>query len=148
MKSPAALIKPALLVWARKTTGLSIEAVANKLKVKAERVEQWEAGTSRPSIAQLRKAAVLYRRPLAVFFLPEPPQDFQTPRDFRRVTGEPPPLSRNLGYEFRFASERREIAVELTSAVGDETEPFDLRASLDSGSSRFAPVSGWPPWSG
>jgi Zn-dependent peptidase ImmA (M78 family) len=138
MKSPPALIKPELLVWARKSTGLSVEAAANKLKVKAERVEQWEAGTKRLSIAQLRKAAVLYRRPLAVFFLPEPPKDFQTPRDFRRVTGEAPPPSRNLGYELRFAAERREIALELAGSIGEETPRFDLQATLDEDPSTVA----------
>jgi Zn-dependent peptidase ImmA (M78 family) len=138
MKSPPALVKPDLLVWARKSTGLTVEAVANKLKVKAERIAQWEAGMKRPSISQLRKAAVVYRRPLAVFFLPEPPADFQTPRDFRRVTGEAPPLSRNLGYEFRFASERREIALELADTIGEETTPFDLQATLDEDPSAVA----------
>lgn len=131
MKSPPALIKPALLVWARKTTGLSLESAAKKIDVKPERLLAWEAGSKRPSIAQLRKAARVYRRPLAVFFLPEPPKDFQTPRDFRRVMGEVPPLSRDLAYELRHASERREIAIDLARVVGDDLKPFRLRASVD-----------------
>jgi len=34
---------------------------------------------------QARKASEVYRRPLAVFYLPEPPQDFETLRDFRML---------------------------------------------------------------
>lgn len=39
-----------------------------------------------PTIAQLRKAAEVYKRSLAVFFLSEPPEGFDTLRDFRRLT--------------------------------------------------------------
>jgi transcriptional regulator with XRE-family HTH domain len=66
-------VKPALLTWAREATSLSTEEAARKLGVKPERLVEWEAGTGRPTVAQLRKAAGLYRRPLAAFFLVEPP---------------------------------------------------------------------------
>lgn len=36
-------------------------------------------------MAQLRLMAELYKRPLAIFYLPEPPVDYQPLRDYRRV---------------------------------------------------------------
>lgn len=128
MKSPPALIKPELLAWARRTSGLSIEAAAKKIDVKPARLTAWEAGEERPSIAQLRKAATVYKRPLAVFFLPAPPADFQTMKDFRRVPGAALHMSPALTYEVRRAHERREVAVELAAAVNESAAPFAHRA--------------------
>ena len=47
----------------------------------------WKAGggEAHPSIPQLKKLAGVYKRPLSVFFLPEPPSDFMALRDFRRL---------------------------------------------------------------
>ena len=44
-----------------------------------------ERGEKCPSIAQARKASEAYRRSLAVFYLPEPPKDFDPIKDFRQL---------------------------------------------------------------
>jgi transcriptional regulator with XRE-family HTH domain len=75
-----------VLRWARESIGLVPVAAARKIGVPDGRVAEWEAGTAMPTIAQLRKAADVYKRPLGVFFLPEPLVDFDTMRDFRRGT--------------------------------------------------------------
>jgi Zn-dependent peptidase ImmA (M78 family) len=68
----------------------------------------------RPTIPQLRKAAKLYGRTLAVLFLPEPPADFDTMRDFRRVAGSTTGAwSPELHAEYRRAHVQREYALEL-----------------------------------
>jgi len=36
-----------------------------------DRVQQWESGDVRPTVAQLRSAAAAYKRPLAVFRIPD-----------------------------------------------------------------------------
>src|SRR6516164_8722562 len=79
-----ALVKPELLVWARKAAGLDVENAARKTQVKPQRLEEWENGGSRPTIAQVRKLADIYKRPLAVFFLEEPPAEEGDLPDFRR----------------------------------------------------------------
>lgn len=120
-RTPEAKIKAALLVWARESSGLGVEAAARKIGVKAERLHAWEVGESRPSIAQLRKAGEVYKRPLAVFFLPEPPKDFRPLSDFRRL-----PASAEGGWspELRLAVRRAEfqqqVAMELYQALGEE----------------------------
>ena len=79
-----AIITPNILRWARETSKMSIEDVALKIKVKYEKIALWESGEEFPSINQLEKLSRLYRRPIAIFYLPEPPADFQTLRDFRK----------------------------------------------------------------
>ncbi len=79
-----AIITPNILRWARETSKMSIETVALKIKVKEEKIDLWEKGDNYPTINQLEKLSKLYRRPISVFYLPEPPSDFQTLRDFRK----------------------------------------------------------------
>ncbi|MBI4744865.1 MAG: ImmA/IrrE family metallo-endopeptidase [Actinobacteria bacterium] len=85
MSKVEALITPSVIKWARVTAKISIEEASKKLKRPIEDIVAWETGTKKPSIAQARKASEVYKRPLAVFYLPEPPQDFDTLKDFRRL---------------------------------------------------------------
>lgn len=79
-----AFITPELITWARKTSKLSIEEVASKLKISAIQLSNWENGADQPTIRQAENLSKIYKRPLAVFYLPEPPEDFNTLRDFRK----------------------------------------------------------------
>jgi len=118
-RTPEAIIEHTLLVWARVNTGLTVEEAAGKIGVPVDRLERWEAGEERLSIAQLRKVAVVYKRPLAVFYLSEPPRDFQPLRDFRRLPAAEGGLSPELRAAIRRAHTQREVALELR-AVADE----------------------------
>jgi len=109
-----ATINPALLVWARTTAGYELPDAADKLGIDREKLAGWEAGADQPSIAQLRKLAAQYKRPLAVLYLPEPPINFQAMHDFRRLPDiGPRRFSPSLTLEVRRAQERRELAIEL-----------------------------------
>lgn len=121
-RSIPALVEPSVLRWARETVGLIPLAAARKIGVPDGRVDEWENGTAQPTIAQLRKAAEVYRRPLGVFFLPEPPLDFDTMRDFRRhIDARTGDWSPELHGEYRRAIAQREAALELAEI--DETPP-------------------------
>jgi transcriptional regulator with XRE-family HTH domain len=109
-KQIKALIKPSVLKWARESLNLPLPDAAKKIGVKVSKLSEWESelGGSTPTIGQLRKAAHVYKRPLAVFFLPEPPRDFDALKDFRRL----PDLTRlpatpKLSLEIRRAQMRR-----------------------------------------
>ena len=79
-------IQPALFLWARTSVGLEIDAVAQMLKRQPEEIEAWERGDAAPTYAQLEKLAYqIYKRPLALFFLPEPPQEATPQREFRTL---------------------------------------------------------------
>jgi Zn-dependent peptidase ImmA (M78 family)/DNA-binding XRE family transcriptional regulator len=126
-----ALVKPELLVWARRSAKVSIEDAAKAVNVAAERIEEWEKGEDAPSVAQLRNLAKKYHFPLAVFYLPEPPLDFAPLRDFRRLPDvEDKTLLPNLAFHIRNAHERRELALELYDDQRREPTPFPLKATL------------------
>ena len=79
-------INPKLLKWARETSGYSIEKVASALKKEPESIRAWEAGTELPTYRQLEKLAYqLYKRPMALFFFPEPPDETQPSMSFRTL---------------------------------------------------------------
>ena len=123
-RTPPALIEPALLKWARASAGLTVEEAAKKLGQTPERLAAWEEGEEQLSVAQLRDAARIYKRPLAVFHLPEPPRDFQPLRDFRRVPeAEATRLSPELQHTIRRAHAQREAALELRELAGEPTRP-------------------------
>lgn len=89
-------------------------AAARKIGVPDDRVAAWESGEAQPTIAQLRKASVVYRRSLGVFFLSEPPKDFDALRDFRRHEGTAiGTWSPGLHEEYRRAHVQREQALAL-----------------------------------
>jgi transcriptional regulator with XRE-family HTH domain len=75
-------INPALISWARDTAGFTVAEAAKKLGIEEERLVGWEqpAADDGPSIPQLRKLAALFKRPLAVFYLSEPPKNFTVKR--------------------------------------------------------------------
>ena len=117
-----ALVEPAVLRWARESIGLEAVAASRKLDLPDDRVTAWEAGEVQPTIAQLRKAAKLYRRSLGVFFLAAPPQGFDTLRDFRRrQDAAAGPWSPGLHADYRRAHMQREYILELAEI--DEVAP-------------------------
>lgn len=133
MATVRALIKPELLVWARETTGLSVREAAAKITQPQHRLESWEKGESKPTIKQLEKIARAYKRPFEVFYLPEPPKDFQPlQHDFRRLPGQVAGLqSPELRYEIRRAHTRREVALQLYEGTDDTPTRFSLEATLN-----------------
>lgn len=83
---PVLAVQPAMLRWARETVGLSVVDVAQMLKRQPDEIDAWETGETAPTYPQLEKLAYqIYKRPLAVFFLPEPPQEAIPQREFRTL---------------------------------------------------------------
>lgn len=87
MKSKSVVgIQPKVLEWARDSLGLSRGDVALMLKRPVSEIESWETGEASPTYTQLEKLAyTVYKRPLAVFFLPEPPKEISPRREFRTL---------------------------------------------------------------
>lgn len=78
-----------VLRWARETAGLSIDDVIEKLHRKGvtyETVLAWEAEIESPTYTQLERLAYeIYKRPLAMFFFPEPPEEVTPKQSFRTL---------------------------------------------------------------
>jgi Zn-dependent peptidase ImmA (M78 family)/transcriptional regulator with XRE-family HTH domain len=98
----ATAINPGVLTWARDRAGLSLPDVAHYMHKDVDDVAAWEVGAAWPTYKQLEKLAEgLYHRPVALFFLPEPPEEPAAQQEFRAlpdfdVTG--------LGADTRFAA--------------------------------------------
>lgn len=126
-----AFINHELLVWARRTASLSLADGAKAAKVSEAVLTEWEQGGDAPTITKLRLLAKAYKRPLAVFYLPEPPLDFSPLKDFRRLPGEIAGLlSPALAAQINAAHERRELALELYDQLGEAPAPIALAATL------------------
>ncbi|HCY77517.1 MAG TPA: hypothetical protein DHV28_16500 [Ignavibacteriales bacterium] len=78
-----AYITPNVLKWARESARMPIEIAASKVNISADRLKKWEEGSDQPTIKQAQTLAKVYKRPFALFFLPEIPKDFQPLQDFR-----------------------------------------------------------------
>lgn len=82
-------VTPEVLRWARETAGLSIDDVVakiNRKRVTAETVSAWENGDDSPTYSQLERLAYeIYKRPLAIFFFPEHPDEVSPEQAFRTL---------------------------------------------------------------
>jgi Zn-dependent peptidase ImmA (M78 family) len=117
-RSITAEVKPELLIWARETAGLEVTEVARRLR----KVETWERGDEQPTVSQLERLSDLYKRPLAAFFLPVPPQEPPLPTDFRALPrDEPRKLSRRIRLAMRRARRIQRIYGELSRDLSAPT---------------------------
>lgn len=115
-------VNPEVLRWAREEAGLGLGAASKKLRVRQERLADWEEGTLKPTVGQLRKLADVYWRTPAFFFrrdLPEP--DLPTVPDYRAPSKQKP-MSFELRRQLRECAQRREWLMELE----DPSEPWQL----------------------
>ena len=131
-KTVKALITPEVLKWARERRfQLGIGYAAEKLNVKPERLEAWEAGRDQPTFAQLKKIAKLYKTHISVFYLPEPPTNFTLVADYRKL---PESLTTDEEQAYKLnaniieAYERREALLEFYELL--EEPPFEVTLEL------------------
>lgn len=80
-----AYITAKVLKWARESAKMSEEIAASKVAVSIDKLKDWETGEDYPTIRQAQTLAKAYRRPFALFFLPDVPTDFQPLQDFRKT---------------------------------------------------------------
>lgn len=118
-----ALVKPALLAWARESAHIPVEIAAQKAKISLEALIAWESGEGSPSIPQLRNLGQIYKRPIAVFFLSEPPITFDAQREFRKLKGiKSGKESTELLLALRQTTYQREVARELSGVLGESVQ--------------------------
>lgn len=121
--SPKALVEAPVIRWMRVSSGFSIDDLAHKLGTSHDAVRAWEDGEELPSMAQVRKLANVYKRPISDLFLTQPPQQTPLPHDFRRTNdliGER--YSPQLRHELRASMRRRQLALDLIEE-NQETPP-------------------------
>lgn len=132
MATDAAPVTASVLRWARESVGASVDEAARRAGVSGDRILAWEDGSSEPTLAKLRALAKLYQRPISVFFLDEPPREFDAMRDFRRLPEvDSESWSRALHKAYRRAVEQQEVMQELLRADGVDVDARVPHASID-----------------
>ncbi len=79
-------INKEILKWARVSLNLTMEDVAGRMGKPVSFIQEWENGISSPTYSQLEKMAYqIYKRPVALFFFPEVPEEAAPKADFRTL---------------------------------------------------------------
>ncbi len=134
-----ALVSPKILVWAREAASLSLAEAAKKASIALTTLELAEYGAGHVSTNQLEKLANVYKRPLAAFYLPEPPESPIALPDFRRLPGGAVrDVSSGLTLELRRARQRREETLKLANELEEDLPAFGARFSVDDSVIRVA----------
>jgi Zn-dependent peptidase ImmA (M78 family) len=124
-----AYITPNVLKWARESARISEEIAAAKVSVSVEKLIEWEIGINQPTIRQAQTLAIAYKRPFALFFLPEIPKDFQPLQDFRKKG------SKVLGtasiFIIREIQQKQSWISEVNEGNNEEKIPFVGRFSIN-----------------
>lgn len=126
-----AFITPNVLKWARESARMTVETAAAKIpKLTVEKLNEWEDGTSQPTIRQAQILAKAYKRPFALFFLPEVPRDFQPLQDFRKSGSKE--LTTSSIFIIREIQQKQAWISDVYSENYEEKLPFVGRFSLNS----------------
>lgn len=118
-RTPNVPVSGAVLKWARDQRGLSIDLAAKRSGLSTDKLIAIEVGEGFPTLAQFRKLAETYRRPLIVMLLDEPPTTFQPLTDFRRLPNmQLNEYSPELRDEIKRAMLQRSTFAELSALEG------------------------------
>ena len=140
-KSIPAIVTPEVLHWARSLDRISLDEIAQKLKVDVAKVEAWENGSEHPTLLQAKNLAKQYRVPFAYFYLPDTPQ--KTKRleqvDYR-VFGNRGirDMSREMRWFLRDIEDRRDTMIELYQEAEIEPSAFSLKIPIETAEEAFA----------
>lgn len=126
-------INPDILKWARKKSGYSLDKIAQKIKKKIDVIREWESGKSVPTYIQLEKLAnKVYKRPVALFFFPEPPHEPDVRQSFRTLPSfEIDRLSPDTLYAIRQAKAMQIALAELNDGINPSPQIIFRDIQLD-----------------
>lgn len=84
-----ALVSSDILYWARQRAKMSIEQLAESIKVKVDKVQKWEDGEKKPTFTQAQKLAKVFQIPFGYLFLKNPPTETLAIPDLRTFDNRP-----------------------------------------------------------
>jgi Zn-dependent peptidase ImmA (M78 family)/DNA-binding XRE family transcriptional regulator len=123
-----AYITAKVFKWARESAKMTEEIAASKVAVSIDRFREWESGEDYPTIKQAQKLAKAYKRPLALFFLPDVPNDFQPLQDFRKAGSKE--LSTSSIFIIREIQQKQAWISDVNEENNENKVPFIGRFSL------------------
>ena len=125
-------INPTIIKWARERSGYTLQEVAKSLNRDVATISNWESGAAAPTYVQLEKLADKYKRPIAMFFFPEPPHETDFVGQLALRSSEIEQLDPGIRILLRQARARQLSLMELNTGVNPaETKIFrDLHPQL------------------
>lgn len=124
-----AYITPNVLKWARESARITEETAAAKVAVSVERIKEWESGISQPTIKQAQTLANAFKRPFALFFLPQIPRDFLPLQDYRKPGSKS--LTTSSIFIIREIQQKQAWISEVFADNKEEKLPFVGRFSIN-----------------
>ena len=126
-------VNPKIIQWARERARYSLESVALKFKKDVSVIEKWESGEDFPTYSQLEKLAEIYKRPLALFFFPEPPLEAEEKQEFRTLPDfEIENLAADTIYALRQAKAMQLSLQEINNGINPSTKKIFQDISVSS----------------
>jgi Zn-dependent peptidase ImmA (M78 family)/DNA-binding XRE family transcriptional regulator len=124
-----AYITAKVFKWARESAKMTEEIAASKVAVSVEKLREWETGENFPTIRQAQNLAKAYKRPFALFFLPDIPNDFQPLQDFRKAGSKK--LSTSSIFIIREIQQKQAWISEVNEDNNENIIPFVGRFSIN-----------------
>ena len=106
-------INPDILKWARERSGYTVETIATALNKQVSIVNDWESGERALTYVQLETLADKYKRPIAIFFFPEPPEEPNIAENLALRSSDNTPLEPRVHILLRQAYARQLSLMEL-----------------------------------
>ena len=127
---PEAPVTPEVVKWAIDESGMSVQELAERLKVEPSVVSSWSEGRDKPSKGQLTKLAEKLKRPRAMFFLPAAPAQSSLPHGLRSAAGVRDNL--DLSFDERLCIRRARRLQELLATIADRAPAIPTGSQAES----------------
>ena len=133
-------INPTIVKWARERSGYTLQEIAKSLNRDVTTISNWESGAAVPTYVQLEKLADKYKRPLAMFFFPEPPEEPDFVKQLALRSSEIERLGPGIRILLRRAHARQLSLMELNMDVNPAKMKIfhDLHAQLGASATELA----------
>lgn len=120
-------VNPGVMKWVVDTSGLEVSAIAKRLRVPESTVRGWMQESREISAARLQNLSKYVKRPFAVFFLKNPPEEPVLP-DYRRPSSGAR-ITQHTALAIRIARYLQEAAGEMMHLIGEDASP-DVRPGV------------------
>ena len=137
-KSLEVSINPEIIKWARESAGWDVEEISKKLKTSKENFKKIESGNKLPTFRQLEFLANYFKRPVAIFFLPMPPEEPSIASSFRILPKNERDFSKDLRLAIRKARHYQSISNDLMKDLGIDSKPKITAVTLQDNPQEFA----------
>ncbi len=133
-------INPTIVKWARERSGYTLQEIAKSLNRDVTTISNWESGAAAPTYVQLEKLADKYKRPIAMFFFPEPPEEPDFVEQLALRSSEIERLDPGIRILLRRAHARQLSLMELNMDVNPAKMKIfrDLHAQLGASATELA----------